>query len=60
LLANAALLAQADGEASSKETALLAKLSGILGFDAEEARAIIESAGDGALNLSSRSLEADE
>jgi len=60
LLANAALLAHADGEESSKETALLAKLSGILGFDAAQAHAIIESAGDGALNLSSRSLEADE
>ena len=60
LLANAALLAQADGEASVSEQALLSKLSGILGFDAERAREIIESAGDGALNLSSRSLEADE
>jgi len=60
LLANAALLAHADGEASSNETALLSKLSHILGFDAERARGIIESAGDGALNLSSRSLEADE
>ncbi|HEY6724669.1 MAG TPA: hypothetical protein VI197_11585 [Polyangiaceae bacterium] len=60
LLANAALLAQSDGDQSSKETALLDKLSSILGFDAEEAQAIIESAGDGALNLSSRSLEADE
>ena len=60
LLANAALLAHADGEESSNETALLSKLSGILGFDADKAREIIESAGDGALNLSSRSLEADE
>jgi len=60
LLANAALLAHADGEESSTEVALLSKLSGILGFDAERAQSIIESAGDGALNLSSRSLEADE
>lgn len=60
LLANAALLARADGEESSNETLLLSKLSGILGFDAERAQEIIESAGDGALNLSSRSLEADE
>lgn len=60
LLANAALLARADGEESSKETALLTKLSGILGFEVEQAQSIIESAKDGALNLSSRSLEADE
>ena len=60
LLANAALLARADGEESVSEQALLIKLSGILGFAAERAREIIESAGDGALNLSSRSLEADE
>ena len=60
LLANAALLAHADGEESSNEVALLSKLSDILGFDSERAQAIIESAGDGALNLSSRSLEADE
>lgn len=60
LLANAALLARADGEQSTKETALLSKLSGILDFDKDRAREIIESAADGALNLSSRSLEADD
>jgi tellurite resistance protein len=60
LLANAALLAKADGEASVSEQALLSRLSGILGFAPERSREIIESAGDGALNLSSRSLEADE
>lgn len=60
LLANAALLAHADGEESSAEQALVKKLSGLLGFDAERAREIIKSAGDGALNLSSRSLDADD
>ena len=60
LLANAALLAQADGDESVSELALLSKLSSILGFAPERAQEIIESAGDGALNLSSRSLEADE
>lgn len=60
LLANAALLAHADGEESSAEKELLTKLSSLLGFDSARAREIIESAGDGALNLSSRSLEADD
>lgn len=60
LLANAALLARADGEESTAEKELLAKLSSLLGFGTDRAREIIDSAGDGALNLSSRSLEADD
>jgi len=60
LLANAALLAQADGDKSVAESQVLDKLTQILEFDSERALAIIQSASDGALNLSSRSLEADD
>lgn len=60
LLANAALLTQADGQQSDAETQLLDTLSRILGFDATRSRDIIASARDGALNLSSRSLEPGE
>ena len=60
LLANAALLAHADGEQSTAENQLLEKLSHLLEFDSERAEAIIQSASDGALNLSSRSLDADD
>jgi tellurite resistance protein len=56
LLANAALLTHADGEQSPEEQVLLQKLSATLGFSAEQAQAILDSAGDGALQLSPRSL----
>src|SRR5690606_31038030 len=57
LLANAALLAGADGRQSSEEATVLEQLSRLLGFEQEHAEAVIASAQDGALNLSSRSLE---
>ena len=60
LLANAALLANVDGEQSSAENQLLDKLSQLLEFDNEHAESIIKSASDGALNLSSRSLDVDD
>jgi tellurite resistance protein len=56
LLANAALLTHADGEQSEQEKALLEKLIQVLGFTRVEASEILESAGDGALQLSPRSL----
>ena len=56
LLANAALLTHADGEQSEQEKALLEKLIHVLGFTPAEASEILESAGDGALQLSPRSL----
>ena len=56
LLANAALLTHADGEQSPQEKALLDRLVQVLGFTAAEAGEILESAGDGALQLSPRSL----
>ncbi len=56
LLANAALLTHADGEQSEQEKALLDKLVQVLGFTATEASEILESSGDGALQLSPRSL----
>jgi uncharacterized membrane protein YebE (DUF533 family) len=59
LLANAALLTLADGEQSDAENTLLTALSRLLEFDRERAASIIESAADGMLNLSSRSLEPD-
>jgi uncharacterized membrane protein YebE (DUF533 family) len=59
LLANAALLTLADGEQSDAENTLLTALSRLLEFDRERAASIIESAADGVLNLSSRSLEPD-
>lgn len=57
LLANAALLTHADGEQSESERATLDALVNLLGFGAEEARSIIDSADDGALVLSSKVLE---
>ena len=57
LLANAALLAHSDGDESIAEQTLLARLATVLGFDEKRAAEIIDSAEDGALNLSSRSLE---
>jgi uncharacterized tellurite resistance protein B-like protein len=53
LLANAALLTHADGEVSASESALLEKLTKLLGFSAEEAKPILESVSDGALRLGS-------
>ncbi|HVJ22151.1 MAG TPA: TerB family tellurite resistance protein [Polyangiaceae bacterium] len=60
LLANAALLTHADGDQSPEEKALLTRLSATLGFSAEQAQAILDSAGDGALQLSPRSLRGAE
>jgi tellurite resistance protein len=57
LLANAALLTHADGDQSADEAELLDKLIKILEFEPKEAEAILDSVKDGALNLSSRSLE---
>jgi len=59
LLANAALLTHADGDQSPEEKALLDRLSAILGFSAEQAQQILDSAGDGALQLSPRSLRGE-
>lgn len=57
LLANAALLAHADGDQSSDERALLLRLIEILKLDEETASAILDSVKDGALQLGSRALE---
>jgi tellurite resistance protein len=57
LLANAALLTHADGDQSPDEADLLDKLIKLLAFEPKEAEAILDSVKDGALNLSSRSLE---
>jgi tellurite resistance protein len=57
LLANAALLTHADGDQSDSERLTLEALVKLLGFGAEEARSIIDSADDGALVLSSKVLE---
>jgi tellurite resistance protein len=57
LLANAALLTHADGEQSESERATLDALVKVLGFGAEDAQRIIDSADDGALVLSSKVLE---
>lgn len=57
LLANAALLTHADGEQSKSESDLLDKLIKILGFDDAEARTILNSVADGALQLGGRALE---
>ncbi len=48
LLGNAALLTHADGEVSESERAILARLSGLLGFGDAEAREIVESVRGGA------------
>jgi uncharacterized tellurite resistance protein B-like protein len=56
LLGNAALMVQADGEEDAAETELLKKLSKLLGFDNEKAKEIIDSAGDGAIQLGTRGL----
>jgi tellurite resistance protein len=57
LLANAALLAHADGEQSDAERALLQKLIGLLEFSEADAQQILDSVNDGALTLSSKALE---
>lgn len=56
LLGNAALLTHADGEQSESERKVLDQLIELLGFSAERAQEIIESANDGALQLSSNLL----
>lgn len=60
LLANAALLTHADGDQSDSEKAALEKLTAILGFSKEEAEKVLASADDGALQLSSRTLQPDK
>jgi uncharacterized tellurite resistance protein B-like protein len=57
LLANAALLTEADGEQSESEKEILQKLITLLGFTAEQAKPILESARDGALQLGTKPLE---
>lgn len=57
LLANAALLTHADGEQSESESELLDQLIKILGFDADDAKTILDSVADGALQLGTRALE---
>ena len=56
LLANAALLTEADGHLSPAESAILDKLVTLLGFTAEQAQPILDSAKDGALQLGSKPL----
>lgn len=57
LLANAALLTHADGEQSASESKLLDELIKILGFEANEAKSILESVARGAPKLGSATLE---
>lgn len=57
LLANAALLTHADGQQSESEQALLQKLIGLLEISPADAEQILASAQDGALTLSSKSLD---
>lgn len=57
LLANAALLVAADGEQTDAEKDVLHKLSGLLGFADDEAKKIIDSSKDGALQLGTKPLE---
>lgn len=59
LLANAALLTHADGEQAEAEKETLNKLVELLGFEADDAARILESAKDGALQLSQKSLVPD-
>ncbi len=56
LLANAALLAQADGEQTADEASVLSELIGLLGFSEAKAKQILSETSDGALSLSSRAL----
>ncbi|HEV8244908.1 MAG TPA: TerB family tellurite resistance protein [Polyangiaceae bacterium] len=60
LLANAALLTHADGDQSPEEAVLITKLVAVLGFNDQEAQEILQSAGDGALQLSPRSLRGED
>ncbi|HMR05660.1 MAG TPA: TerB family tellurite resistance protein [Polyangiaceae bacterium] len=60
LLANAALLAHADGEQSEGERELLIQLIKILELDDETASSILDSVKDGALQLGSNVLESVE
>lgn len=57
LLANAALLTHADGEQSSTESELLERLIKILGFEAAEAKSILDSVAHGAQQLAASSAE---
>lgn len=59
LLANASLLASADGKETADETSVLNDLIRLLGFDRDQAATILAETGDGALQLSSRVLQRD-
>lgn len=56
LLGNAALVTSADGKRTDDEQKVLDELAKLLGFGAEEAAKIIDSAKDGALQLGTRGL----
>ena len=56
LLGNAALVMKADGEESDSETKTIDELAKLLGFTPEQAKPIVESANDGALQLGTRGL----
>jgi len=56
LLANASLLAQADGVETADEASVLADLIRLLGFSDEKAQLILAESTDGAPSLSSRAL----
>jgi tellurite resistance protein len=56
LLANASLLAGADGLETVEETAVLSALGRLLGFSADKVKLILSESSDGALSLSSRTL----
>jgi tellurite resistance protein len=57
LLANAALLTNADGEQTPDEKAVLDRLVGVLNIPAHDVEHILESVRDGALSLGSNVLE---
>jgi tellurite resistance protein len=57
LLANAALLTEADGEQSEAEKQILDRLIAMLGFTKEQAQPILDSATDGVMQLGSKPLD---
>ncbi len=57
LLANAALLTEADGEQSEAEKEILDRLITMLGFTKEQAQPILDSATDGVMQLGSKPLD---
>jgi tellurite resistance protein len=56
LLANAAVITHADGEQSAQEKRVLDELIALLGFSAERAKPVLESARDGSLRVGTRGL----